>query len=294
MLASSFAKQLLAGPSDEPITPIRDAVTADQQKVALGERLFHDPRLSRNGDRSCNSCHDVNGNGATIKAHDPSPDGSPIPLNTPTVFNAVGNFRLNWIGDARTLEEQARESIESPSIMGSNLPESIAKLASDVDLMADFRAVYGRPLDPDGVLDALATFERTLVTPGSRFDRWLEGDADALSEDEKKGYALFKSIGCVACHQGANVGGNLFQRHGIFHPLAAPQPAILRVPSLRNIASTAPYFHDGSALTLEDAIRRMAYSQLDATPDDDEIGFIADFLRTLAGTYQGRLLQDSP
>jgi cytochrome c peroxidase len=294
-LSPSFATELAAArPIDEPITPILTPKPTDPKQVALGERLFRDPRLSRGNDRSCNSCHDVDGNGATSRAHDLSPDGIPIPLNTPTVFNASGNFRQDWVGDARTLEEQAKGSIESPLIMGSTLPNVIAKLTSDPDLTADFRAAYGRPPDAEGVLNALGAFQRTLMTPDSRFDRWLGGDANALSDNERRGYSLFKSIGCVACHQGANVGGNLFQRHGIFHPLAAPQPALLRVPSLRNIASTAPYFHDGSASTLEDAIRRMAYSQLDATPADEEIGYIADFLRTLSGTYQGHLITKLP
>jgi cytochrome c peroxidase len=131
------------------------------------------------------------------------------------------------------------------------------------------------------------TFERSLLTPGSRFDRWLGGDASALSADELEGYRLFKSFGCSSCHQGVNVGGNLFERQGIFRPLVKGQPETVRVPSLRNVAVTAPYFHDGSALTLEDAVKRMAAAQLDRTLTDRQVGSIVAFLQTLTGNYRG-------
>ena len=110
----------------------------------------------------------------------------------------------------------------------------------------------------------MVTFERSLLTPGSRFDRWLGGDDSALSDGEREGYGLFKSLGCSSCHQGVNVGGNMYQRHGVFHPLASPKPEIVRVPSLRNVAVTPPYFHDGSATTLSKAVRAMGYAQLTA------------------------------
>src|SRR6185369_14283459 len=148
--------------------------------------------------------------------------------------------------------------------------------------------VYGRRPDADNIVDAIATFERTLLTPDSRFDRWLKGDANALSPLETNGYRLFKSLGCAACHQGVNVGGNLFQKHGIFHPLAAPSPEVLRVPSLRNVATTAPYFHDGSARTLHEAVRSMGHAQLDLALSDGDVDDIVAFLGSLTGTYQGR------
>jgi len=141
------------------------------------------------------------------------------------------------------------------------------------------------------VLHALATFERSLITPASRFDRWLAGTADALSEQEQQGYRLFKSLGCISCHQGVNIGGNLFQRHGIFHPLASPTPEILRVPSLRNVATTPPYFHDGSAPDLADAVRRMGISQLNSTLTDEQTEAIVAFLYSLTGAYQGQPLR---
>ena len=138
------------------------------------------------------------------------------------------------------------------------------------------------------VLDAIATYERSLVTPGSRFDRWLAGEADAITPEELSGYQVFKSLGCITCHQGVNVGGNLFQRHGIFHPLGSPEPVLVRVPSLRNVATTPPYFHDGSAPTLPEAVRTMGIAQLDRVLTDQQIAAIVAFLNTLTGTYRGQ------
>ena len=153
---------------------------------------------------------------------------------------------------------------------------------------------YGRRPDAENVLDAIVSFERTLVTPDSRFDRWLTGDAAALSAEELDGYRLFKSLGCVSCHQGVNVGGNLFQRHGIFRPLASPKPEILRVPSLRNVATTPPYFHDGSAPTLGDAVRKMGAAQLNSTLTDQQVIAIVAYLQTLTGQYRGALVGAMP
>jgi cytochrome c peroxidase len=149
-------------------------------------------------------------------------------------------------------------------------------------------AAYGGGPDAANIVDAIVNFERTLVTPGSRFDRWLAGDDAALSTSEQEGYRLFKSLGCVSCHQGVNIGGNLFERHGIFHPLASPKPEILRVPSLRNVATTPPYFHDGSAQTLDDAVRKMGLAQLNATLTDQQVQAIVAYLQTLTGNYRGR------
>jgi cytochrome c peroxidase len=136
--------------------------------------------------------------------------------------------------------------------------------------------------------DAIASYERSLVTPGSRFDRWLAGDADVITSEELAGYQLFKSLGCISCHQGVNVGGNLFQRHGIFHPIGSPEPELLRVPSLRNVATTTPYFHDGSAPTLSKAVETMGFAQLDRVLTDQQIAAIVAFLNTLTGTYRGQ------
>ena len=274
----------------EPITPIPSPPAIDPLKIALGERLFTDTRLSANGDFTCSSCHDVHTNGAGGKAMNWTVDAParlrPV-FDTPTVFNVALSFRLTWQGRFRNLATQAEASIESPNDMKSSVAEVVRKLNADPDMSDQFYAAYGHAADRGELLDALASFEQSLLTPGSRFDRWLDGDASALSDDELDGYHLFKSFGCSSCHQGVNVGGNLFQKQGVFRSLVDTGPKIVRVPSLRNVATTAPYFHDGSALTLEDAVRRMAAAQLDRTLTDQQVGLLVGFLKTLTGNYRG-------
>jgi cytochrome c peroxidase len=259
--------------------------------VALGERLFSDRRLSRDNTRGCSSCHDIQTNGASGNAHDVTPEGRPIALNTLTVFNASLSFRFNWEGKFRTLEEEANQTLRNPAVMGSSADEVVGKLRADPEAVRQFRDAYGREPDVTALLNAIATYERSLVTPGSRFDRWLMGEANAITPDELSGYQLFKSLGCITCHQGVNVGGNLFQRHGIFHPLGSLEPVLVRVPSLRNVATTAPYFHDGSAATLSEAVKAMGRAQLDRVLTDQQIAAIVAFLNTLTGTYRGRAVQ---
>ena len=214
--------------------------------------------------------------------------GAAPALNTPTVFNAALSFRLNWEGDLRTLESHVEQTLRNPRRMGSSLDEALNKLRADPDLSKQFRETYGREMDGAGILGAISTYERSLLTPGCRFDRWLGGDTNAITAEELDGYRLFKSLGCVSCHQGVNVGGNMYQRHGIFHPLGSPKPEIVRVPSLRNVAVTPPYFHDGSAATLPQAVKAMGYAQLDRVLTDDQTNAIVAFLNTLTGTYRGR------
>jgi cytochrome c peroxidase len=273
--------------NNEPISPLPMPASGDPRRIALGAQLFADTRLSHDNSRSCTTCHDVDDNGATRNAHDLSMDGTPLKLNTLTVFNAAASFRLSWTGKHRTFEEQAKASIESPRIMDSTVPEVVGKLEIDPELRRLFELAYGRPPDEASVLDAISAYERSLLTPGSRFDRWLQGDAAVLTATELHGYQLFKALGCVSCHQGVNIGGNLLERHGIFHPLGAPEPVILRVPSLRNVATTPPYFHDGSAGSLEEAVERMGYAQLNTLLQPDEVHDIVAFLRTLTGNING-------
>ncbi|WP_426419702.1 cytochrome-c peroxidase [Bradyrhizobium genosp. A] len=268
---------------EEPITPIPQPPAADPLKLAIGERLFSDPRLSADGKLSCSSCHDLRINGARGSA---AHRGS-SPLDTPTIFNASLNFRLNWEGNFRSLSAHAESSLENPVNLRTTVDEVVRKLNADAVVVRDFRTAYGRPPDRDSFLDALVTFERSLLTPGSRFDRWLGGDGSALSATELEGYRLFKSFGCSSCHQGVNVGGNLFERQGVFRQLVAGPPETVRVPSLRNVATTAPYFHDGSAATLQDAVKRMAAAQLDRTLTDQQMASLVAFLQTLTGNYRG-------
>jgi cytochrome c peroxidase len=275
----------------EPITPIPAIPARDQRRLVLGERLFGDPRLSLDDTRSCSSCHDIRSNGASANAHDLTPGGLPFALNTPTVFNASLNFRLNWEGNFRSLQEHAKQTLSNPAIMASSADEAASKLRTDPEMVRQFRDAYGRDPDVAALLDAIATYEQSLVTPGSRFDRWLEGEATAITSEELSGYQLFKSFGCISCHQGVNVGGNLFQRHGIFHPLGSPEPVLVRVPSLRNVATTPPYFHDGSAPTLSEAVKAMGIAQLDRVLTDQQIAAIVAFLDTLTGTYRNGVVR---
>jgi cytochrome c peroxidase len=256
-------------------------------KLALGEELFQSRLLSHDQMHSCMSCHDVRSNGADGWQHAIGSNGNPLRFNTPTVFNAALSFRLNWEGNQRSLKTHAGSAINGAPGLGSSVPEVLARLDANPDLAGRFVAAYGRSPDESSLIDALATYERSLVTPDSPFDRWLKGDKGALSTEELDGYALFKSFGCVSCHQGVNVGANMFQRQGVFHRLASPQPEVVRVPSLRNVATTAPYFHDGSAPTLAEAVRKMAAAQLDQTLSDHEIDAIVAFLGSLTGNYRG-------
>jgi cytochrome c peroxidase len=291
-LAQLQATESSATSTLEPITPVPGPPAADPLKVALGERLFEDPRLSRSNTRTCSSCHDLKTNGASGNAKDTAPDGSLLSFNTTTVFNSTLSFRFGWEGEFRTLEAQAAASLQNPRIMDSRIEDVVGKLSGDSDVVNQFQEAYGHGPDAPSVLNAIATFERSLVTPSSQFDRWLAGDTTALSAQQLDGYRLFKSLGCVSCHQGVNIGGNLFQRHGIFHPLARAEPQLLRVPSLRNVATTAPYFHDGSTPSLDEAVRKMATAQLDLTLTDQQVEDIVAFLQSLTGIYHSRLVEE--
>jgi cytochrome c peroxidase len=281
-------------------------------EIALGGRLFADPRLSRSGKIACDSCHDLNAAGADPYARSPGLDGKPLRRNTPTIFNAALSFALGWTGAFDSLEAATSAAIESPETIGPDWDQVVAGLAADPDYRRGFSAAYGTEPTRAGVVSALAAFERTLVTPGSRFDRYLEGDKTILTPAEVAGYELFERIGCVSCHQGRSVGGNLFVRFGVFE---APgginrggsddpgrqevtgRPSdrhVFRVPSLRNVAVTPPYFHDGSAATLTQAVTVMARSQLGRSLEPGDVDLVVQFLGTLTGSYDGRQLTASP
>ena len=290
----------------EPIVPIPLGTRLDAARVALGEKLFHDPRLSRNNAFSCATCHRLDQGGGDGVSRPPTLTGGLHLRNTPTVFNVSLNSRFHWDGGFRTLEEEAEAAINDPTIMNSNWLDVLPKLQSSSAYVNAFDAAYPGGLTKANVLRALADFQRSLLTPNSRFDQFLRGDDDALSVDEKRGYALFKSYGCAACHQGVNVGGNMFQRFGIFRNQnrrhededtgrfrvtgAERDRQVFRVPSLRNVALTAPYYHDGRVQTLETAVDLMASRQLGRPLHPDEIRLIVEFLHTLTGEYQGELL----
>jgi cytochrome c peroxidase len=278
--------------TEEPITPVPGFVAGNPRKTALGARLFTDRRLSADGARSCASCHDVTGNGAQGVPASSGADGETV--DTLTVFNAALNFRLGWDGAFRSLEEHLLVTLESEHTLGGSIPAIVVTLGADPATRRLFMLAYGAPPTAESLIDALASYERTLLTPGSRFDRWLQGDKAALDAEEERGYRMFKALGCVSCHQGVNVGGNLFQRRSTFRALPSPKPDMLRVPGLRNVAVTAPYFRDGSAATLEDAVRKMGEAQLNTTLSEFEVTSLVAFLRTLTGEYRGRKIGAAP
>lgn len=281
---------------NEPIHPVPAAAPQDPARVALGRRLFSDPRLSANGVVSCASCHNLQAGGVDGRARSLGFNGRLTALNTPTVLNAALNFRQFWNGAASTLEQQIGMVVENPVEMGSSWPVVVRKVLDDSGYRRAFNAAYRDGVTRANIENALATYERTLVTPGARFDRYLQGDGGAITAAEKAGYARFKQYGCVSCHQGVNVGGNMFQKYGAVMPAPSAQGAglgrflvtgnpqdkqVFKVPGLRNVARTAPYFHDGSAATLEQAIDAMFRYQLGRESTSEDRKLIAAFLATL-------------
>jgi cytochrome c peroxidase len=294
---------------NEPIQPIPPAPRLDARRVALGERLFFDKRLSKDDSVACASCHDLSRGGVDGRRVSVGIGGALGGINAPTVFNSSLNFRQFWNGRAASLEEQAGGPIQDAKEMGSTWADVLPKLRQDSAMVDAFDAAYPDGLQPHNIRDAIATFERTLTTPNSRMDRYLKGDKTALSAEELRGYGLFKSYGCVACHQGVNVGGNMFQAFGVmgdyFGKRGNPTPAdigryavtkddadrhVFKVPSLRNVALTAPYFHDGSAATLSDAVDVMFQYQLGRSASREDKDLIVKFLHTLTGEYRGKPL----
>ena len=296
--------------SAEPIQPLSLIIELNLAKVALGKRLFHETHMSDSGRMACSTCHNLQSNGADGLPRAIGNDGAPMDFNTPTVFNSGLNHRQFWDGRARTLEEQIDFVMAGAVEFASSWPDIIARLRLSGEYENDFAALYPDGLTATNIRDAIATFERSLITPNSRFDRYLRGDAEAITAEEKEGYRLFKAYGCAACHQGQNVGGNLFHKLGIFKPYytGAQQSSVsqnqgrfnvtgleqdrnvFRVPSLRLAVLTSPYFHDGSIGSLEDAISIMEEFQLGRSITGRDIERIIAFLWTLPGEYQGQPL----
>lgn len=293
----------------EPIQPLPQTLELDGAKVALGERLFNDPKLARNNAMACAFCHQLGRGGADGRPKSITNSGEADVINAPTVFNAAFNFRLTWRGEFRTLEEQAEADLRNPRHAATDWPELLPKLKKNADYVAAFRKIYRDDIRREHVLDAIATFERSLITPNSPFDHYLRGDYSALTIQQKEGYALFKSYGCISCHQGINVGGNLFQKIGVFADYLNARGGVakadlgrfnvtkeerdkhvFRVPSLRNVALTAPYFHDGQIKTLPEAVEAMGRVQLGVNIPSNDVRLIVAFLESLTGEYKGRSL----
>ncbi len=282
----------------EPIQPIQAAKGQNPAMVELGKKLFFDPRLSKSGFISCNSCHNLSMGGSDNLKTSIGHNWQKGPINAPTVLNSSLNVLQFWDGRAKDLKEQAGGPIANPGEMAFTHTLAVDMLQSIPGYVAEFKQVFGSDkLDIDQVTKAIAAFEETLVTPNSRFDKWLKGDKKALSANEQAGYKLFKESGCVACHNGPAVGGNSFQKMGVVEPYKASSPAEgrvavtgkdadrfnFKVPTLRNVEMTYPYFHDGAADTLPEAVDTMARVQLGKKFTSEENAKIVAFLKTLTG-----------
>lgn len=282
--------EAMPAPADNPTTP---------EKVALGKMLFFEPRLSRGDEVSCNTCHNLATGGAdnlpTSFGHLAQRGGR----NAPTVFNAGLEIAQFWDGRAPSLEEQAKGPILNPVEMAlPNEAEALDRLSSMPEYVERFKKAFPgekKPLTYNNIAKAIAAFERTLLTP-SRFDKFLKGDAAALSANEQKGLQLVINKGCITCHNGVGAGGGMYQKFGIFGKYQySDDPgrytvtknkkdmSVFKVPMWRNVTRTAPYFHDGGVWDLKVAIRIMAQLQLNKQLTDEEVDRIADFLGSLEG-----------
>jgi len=288
---------------DNAITP---------EKVLLGKVLFYDTRLSAKGNNSCNSCHNLSTYGVDREPTSEGDDGIHGDRNSPTVMNAALEFVQFWDGRAKNVEEQAGGPIMNPVEMGMHDKADLEKILSGIpEYQKMFEAAFPgdpKPVTFEHVQMAIAAFERTLLTP-SRFDSYLEGDADMLTEMEKRGMEEFISTGCASCHMGVLLGGNMYQKFGLFKPYheltgsekidkgreavtnSEADSFMFKVPTMRNVAETYPYFHDGSVKDLDEAVRIMAEAQLNKELTDDQVDNIVVFLKSLTGKVPEEALQ---
>lgn len=283
---------------NEPVQPITPYETSNTAKVELGKKLFFDPRLSKSGFISCNSCHNMSMGGSDNLKTSIGDRWQQGPINSPTVLNSSLNLAQFWDGRAGTLQDQAGGPIANPLEMGFTHELAVEVLQSIPQYVAEFKTVYGKEsITIEEVTDAIAEFEETLVTPNARFDLWLKGDDLALTDQELEGYMTFRNSGCVACHNGVNLGGSSFQKMGVVEPYQTDNPAegrsavtgvdadrfSFKVPTLRNVELTYPYFHDGAVDTLTEAVDIMGRLQLGRHFTEEENANIVAFLKTLTG-----------
>lgn len=294
----------------EVVQPLPKEVKLNDAKVKLGKRLFHDTRLSGDNTISCASCHDL-GKGGTDQSKTSTGIGGAVgPINSPTVFNSSYNFKQFWDGRAANLKEQAHGPVNNPIEMGSDWKQAVNKIRVGYLYSQQFGKIYWSGINSTTIVDAIAEFEKSLITPNSRFDDYLRGDRHAITDEESKGYKLFKKYGCAVCHIGKSLGGQSFEKMGKAKDYFKMRGNItevdngrfnvtgeeydrykFKVPNLRNVALTYPYFHDGYAETLEDAVRIMAEYQRGVKLSKQEVDLIVKFLNTLTGEYEGELLK---
>lgn len=284
--------------SSNLITPIPKERNLNYLKVELGKMLFFDKRLSKDNTISCASCHDIKNGGDDGKNLSIGIDGKIGEMNAPTVLNSKFNFVQFWDGRAKTLQEQATGPIHNPVEMNTNFEEIISKLSKDEKYKELFFKIYKENLNEQNIIDAIVEFEKSLITPNSKFDRYLNGEKNILTQKELKGYELFKSYGCISCHNGINIGGNLFQKVGIIQSYYKDDKRhfgrynitkkeedkfYFKVPTLRNIEHTAPYLHDGSVNDLKSVLKLMLTYQVGTVYEDEDIENLEEFLKTLSG-----------
>ena len=306
----AFAALLSAGLcfAQEPIQPIAPVKDINMAQVELGKKLFFDPRLSKSGFISCNSCHNMSMGGSDNLKTSIGHNWHQGPINAPTVLNSSLNVAQFWDGRAADLQEQAGGPIANPGEMAFTHTLAINVLESIPQYRIEFRQVFGTDeINIEKVTRAIAEFEKTLVTPNSRFDRWLMGEP-VITERELSGYELFKNSGCVACHNGEAVGGTSFQKMGVVEPYVTDNEAEglagvtgkdadrfkFKVPTLRNVELTYPYFHDGASDTLTDAVDIMGRLQLGRKFTSEENADIVAFLKTLTGEQPSFILPILP
>lgn len=301
-------------PKDNPIT---------SQKVKLGKMLFFEPRISKNGTVSCNSCHNVMGSGTDNRSFSMGFDGKLGGRSSPTVWNAAFMSVQFWDGRSKSLEDQAKGPMTNPVEMGMSNHDLVIKRISEIQgYVTSFQSAFPgpNPLTIENVAKAIATYERTLITPDSPFDLYLKGKKSAISAEALKGMKLVRSVGCISCHSGSNFAGpHLPEGTGFFQkfPLMPgseydskykltedlgrfmntkneADKHSFRVPTWRNVALTAPYFHNGSVASLDEAVRVMAKTQLGKTLEKDEVENIVAFLNSLTGRFPEQIMPRLP
>lgn len=301
---SLFAFEL----SLEPLVRAEDAEYYNRGEVLLGKQLFHDKRLSSDNSIACSSCHDVTSGGDDGRPVSLGVSDAPGNLNSPSVFNSQLSIAKFWDGRAADLEEQIEGPIHNPVEMNTSWKEIVSKLSNDREIVKQFEDLYSEGLTENNIIKTIVNYQRSLITFDAPFDRYLLGDADAVDESVKNGYSLFKNYGCIGCHQGKGVGGNMFQVFGVAGNFFSEREYVkksdlgrfnvtgniydkfaFKVPSLRNVEQTAPYLHDGSIETLQGVIKIMAKYQLGRPISDSDVSDIEAFLKSLTGQIDEHL-----
>jgi cytochrome c peroxidase len=300
--AVAVEKEKPAMAAVEPLQPLPSSVDVNMDKVLLGRSLYHDTALSGDGTIACVTCHSLDHGGAEPRKTSIGIRGQIGPINSPTVLNSSYNFVQFWDGRAKDLQEQAAGPVENPIEMGAKWDDVVERLKKNEAYTAAFTKLYADGVTKDNTTDALAEYEKSLITP-SRFDKYLLGDETAITDAEKQGYATFKEVGCTACHSGIIAGGTMFQKMGLvkdyFTDRGTPITAadlgrfnvtkseadkyFFKVPTLRNVELTSPYLHDGSRATLEETVQVMGKYQLGRDLTDAQVNSIVTFLKSLTG-----------